>query len=124
MRIKSYKAQYVLYALLFLPGLLTAEGSRSTSCSEIAMDEYQSEVLNHVVGNWVRPFDYRRLSCIIVLTQNFRGEVDYVEILDCDSEISVRKSAEDAGYVSSPLPMPKNRACFSKQLSIRLLYTP
>jgi hypothetical protein len=117
-------ARFILYATLLAPGLLTAQDTGSTSCTQSDMDEYRTDVSNHVFDNWVPPFEYRRLSCTILLTQNFRSEVDYVEILKCDSEISVRKSAEKAGYESSPLPQPRNRACFSKQLSVRLLFSP
>ena len=60
----------------------------------------------------------------MLLRQDFRSEVADVEILTCNDDELIRKSAEDAGYNASPLPVPKNRACFSKQITIRLEFTP
>ncbi len=124
MRIKTRPAQYILCALLIFPGSLPAAGEPSASCSQNEWDAYFSDMQNHVIANWQPPYNYRRLSCTILLRLNFRGEVAHVEIIDCDDDVQVRKSAENAAYYSSPLPKPKNKACFVKQVTVRLVFKP
>ncbi len=124
MRIKMRPAQYVLYALLILPSALLAVEEPSATCAQDDWDEYFIEVQNHVISHWQPPLSYRPISCTILLRLDFRSEVAHVEIIDCDDDEKVRKSAENAAYVSSPLPKPKNKACWSKQMTVRLTFTP
>ncbi len=124
MRIKMRPAHYVLYALLVLPSVLPAADEPSATCSQTEWDEYFIEIQNHVISHWRPPFDYRPISCTILLRLDFRSEVAHVEIIDCNDDEQIRKSAENAAYVSSPLPKPKNKACLSKQMAVRLVFTP
>ena len=124
MRFGTRSVQYTLYALLIVPSLIFAADDSSTICSQLDWNEYFVEVNGHVRSNWQPPYEYRPLSCTILLRLDFRSEVAHVEILSCDDDEAVRKSAENAGYVSSPLPKPRNRACFSKQMTVRLHFTP
>lgn len=124
MRIKMRQAHYLLYALVILPGALPAADEPSASCSQNDWDAYFTEMQNYVIANWQPPYDYRPLSCTILLRLDFRGEVAHVEIINCDDDEQVRKSAENAAYESSPLPKPKNKACFVKQMTVQLVFRP
>ena len=125
MRTPMYLARLVaIIAVIFSPSFLSAAGAPVEPCSQDAWDEYFAEVQNHVIGNWRPPFSYRAISCVILIRQDFRSEVEHVEILTCDEDEKVFKSAENAAYLSSPLPRPKNRACFSKQMTVRLYFIP
>ena len=122
--IKLRPAQFALYALLVLPGVLVANDSESQPCGQSEWDAYFNLIQGHVRGFWKPPFTYRAISCTILVRQDFRNEVEHVEILACDEDASVRKSAEDAGYAASPLPKPANSSCSSKQMTVRLVSSP
>ena len=124
MRIETRLAQYALYALLILPGVLLAAGEPVATCSQEEWDEYFIAVQNHVISHWEPPIEYRRISCTILLRLDFRSEVAHVEIIDCNDDEEIRKSAENAAYVASPLPKPRNKACLSKQMTVQLVFTP
>jgi hypothetical protein len=124
MRIKMRPAQYILYALLVLPCALLAADEGSTTCSQNEWDEYFTDMQNHVRSRWQPPYDYRPISCTILLRLDFRSEVEHVEVIDCDDDEEVRKSAENAAYEASPLPKPRNKACTVRQMAVRLTFTP
>ena len=124
MRMKLRPAQFALYALLVSPGVLIANDSTSQPCSQSEWGAYFDMIQGHVRGFWKPPFTYRAMTCTILVRQDFRSEVEHVEILTCDAEARVRKSAEDAGYAASPLPKPGNSSCFSKQMTVRLVFSP
>jgi hypothetical protein len=124
MRIKLRPAQFALYALLILPSIIVANDSTSKPCTQSEWDDYFDLIRGHVRSFWKPPMNYRAISCTILVRQDFRQEVEHVEILSCDQDASVRKSAEDAGYAASPLPGPENRSCFSKQMTVRLVFNP
>ncbi len=124
MRIQTRLAQYSLYALLIFSGAPPAAEESSATCSQEEWDEYFTEVQNHVISHWEPPVEYRAISCTILLRLDFRSEVEHVEIIDCNDDEDIRRSAENAAYVASPLPKPRNKACLSKQMTVRLVFTP
>ena len=124
MSFHAHATPNVLLALLVLPSLALGQDDAVATCSQDEWDEYYLGLQNHVKSNWKRPSDNRAISCTMVLRLDFRSEVEDVEILSCNDDARVRKSAEDAGYTSSPMPVPTNKACFSKQITIRLEFTP
>ena len=113
-----------IIAVIFSPSVLSAAGAPVAPCSQESWDEYFAKVQSHVIGHWRPPFSYRAFSCVILIRLDFRSEVEHVEILTCDDDQKVLNSAENAAYLSSPLPRPKNRACFSKQMTVRLYFDP
>jgi len=117
------KAQALLSALLFLPAAVIPEDA-SPYCSQAEWDNYFEQVQLHVRGHWKPPYTQRAVNCTILVRQDFRREVAHVELLACDDDAEVRRSAENAGYNSSPLPAPSNSACFSKQVPVRLVFRP
>jgi hypothetical protein len=123
-RIKTRLAQFALYALLVLSGAPLAAEESSATCSQEEWDEYFITVQNHVISHWDPPMKYRPISCTILLRLDFRSEVAHVEIIDCNDDEEIRKSAENAAYGASPLPKPRNKACLSKQMTVRLVFTP
>ena len=124
MRIQLRKAQYLLSALLFLPVALTAQDDDSSYCSQSEWDAYFERVQNHIRDVWQPPYTQRVVNCTILVRQDFRREVVHVELLACDDDATVRRSAENAGYNASPLPAPQNSACFSKQIPVKLVFRP
>ncbi len=113
----------VLLALLVLPSLTLGQDDAAATCSQDAWDEYFATIRNHVKSYWNPPLDAQAISCTVLLRQDFRSEVEHVEILSCGDDEKVHTSVEYAGYAASPLPIPKNKACFSQQMTIRLKFT-
>jgi len=124
MRINLRPAQFALYALLILPTLLIANDSSSNPCTQSEWNAYFDLIQGHVRGFWRSPITHRAVSCTILVRQDFKSEVEHVEILSCDEDARIQKSAEDAGYAASPLPKPANKNCFSKQMTVRLTVSP
>ncbi len=124
MSFNVHATQNTLFALLILPGLSLGVDDAARICSQEEWDAYYLELRNHVKSHWQRPYINKAISCTMLLRQDFRSEVENVEIVICDDDELVRKSAENAGYTASPLPRPKNKACFSRQITIRLEFTP
>ena len=119
-----HATQNTLFALLILPSLALGQDDAAQTCSQEEWDAYYLELQNHVKSHWQRPNNNQAINCTMLVRLDFRSEVADVEILTCNDDEQIRKSAEDAGYNASPLPIPKNRACFSKQITIRLEFTP
>jgi len=122
--IETRLAQYALYALLVLSGAPPSAQESSATCSQEEWDEYFIAVQNHVISHWEPPIEYRPISCTILMRLDFRSEVAHVAIIDCNDDEKIRKSAKNAAYVASPLPKPRNKACLSKQMTVRLTFTP
>ena len=124
MSLKVHAAQIVLVALLGLPNLALGQDDAAKTCSQQDWDEYFATIRNHVKSYWNPPPGSQAISCTVLLRQDFRSEVEHVEILSCGDDEKVQKSVEYAGYAASPLPIPKNKACFTRQMTIRLKFTP
>ena len=89
-------------------------------CTKQQRDEYVDRLQRRITENWRLPSHYREIDCTVVVAQSFRGEVLNAAVEDCtDSEL--RKTIEDAAYLSSPLPLPGNGSCFQREISLRIL---
>lgn len=72
--------------------------------------------------NWNAPPLDTDFSCNVIIAQNFRGEVLDVGVEDCTrDDLAIQKSAEDAVYDASPLPLPGNRSCFVRSVRFTLM---
>ncbi|MDH3431723.1 MAG: cell envelope integrity protein TolA [Gammaproteobacteria bacterium] len=89
-------------------------------CSASDRDRYFSEIREILYENWVVPYENRSIACTVLIKQNFRGEVSYVGIANCSDDPKIHKSVIDAAYLASPIPLPKNPACFRRDVIVRI----
>ena len=73
--------------------------------------------------NWRLPSHYRSVSCTVVISQSFRGEVLNAAVQDC-TDPEIIKTIEDATYLSSPLPLPRHDSCFERRIEVRVVRKP
>ncbi len=114
-----------LLTLLLLPNLAADEVKPKTpyDCPAVDMEAYITVIKQAILASWKPSRGEEAKRCIVVFAQSFRGEVLNVDFEDCAHEATVRKSIEDAVYLSSPLPLPVNTHCFERTLKISL-YRP
>ena len=113
-----------LLTLLLLP-LLAADSEQNApyNCPAVDMEAYTTVIKQSILASWRPNRGEEAKRCVVVFAQSFRGEVLNVEFEECAHEAPVRKSIEDAVYLSSPLPLPVNTDCFERTLKISL-YRP
>ncbi len=114
-----------LLTLVLLPYLAADEVKSKTpyDCPAVDMEVYVTSIKQAILASWQPSRGEEANQCIVVFAQSFRGEVLNVEFEDCAHLATVRKSIEDAVYLSSPLPLPVNTHCFERTLKISL-YRP
>ena len=114
-----------LLTLLLLPYLVVddAQSKAPYNCPAVDMEAYTTVIKQSILASWRPNRGEEAKRCIVVFAQSFRGEVLNVEFEECAHEAPVRKSIEDAVYLSSPLPLPVNTDCFERTLKISL-YRP
>ena len=114
-----------LLTLLLLPYLAADDDQSKTpySCPAADMEAYITVIKQSVLASWQPSRGEEAKKCVVVFAQSFRGEVLNVEFEECAHEAPVRKTIEDAVYLSSPLPLPVNSHCFERTLKISL-YRP
>ena len=114
-----------LLTLLLLPFLVDDEPQPKTpySCPAADMEAYITVIKQSVLASWRPSRGEEAKKCVVVLAQSFRGEVLNVEFEECAHEAPIRKTIEDAVYLSSPLPLPVNTHCYERTLKISL-YRP
>ena len=111
--------QVIALLLLAIPISAVAE-----DCSDAERSSYLDAVRRDVHDSWRIPYDSEAITCTVLIKQNFRGEVEYVGIGKCSEDRTVLLSVVNAGYRASPMPLPDNRACFTRDLIITLTYKP
>ncbi len=114
-----------LLTLLLLPYLVADDSEQNApySCPAVDMEAYTTVIKQSILASWRPNRGEEAKRCVVVFAQSFRGEVLNVEFEECAHEAPVRKSIEDAVYLSSPLPLPVNTDCFERTLKISL-YRP
>ncbi len=113
-----------LLTLLLLPLLMDdAQPKAPYSCPAVDMEAYTTVIKQSILASWRPSRGEEAKRCVVIFAQTFRGEVLNVEFEDCAHIATVRKSIEDAVYLSSPLPLPVNTDCFERTLKISL-YRP
>ncbi len=114
-----------LLTILQLPLLVDDEPQPKTpySCPAVDMEAYVTIIKQSILASWQPSRGEEAEKCVVVFAQSFRGEVLNVEFEECAHVATVRKSIENAVYLSSPLPLPVNTDCFERTLKISL-YRP
>jgi len=115
---------FFLCLLLTLASAIADDGDDAASCSVDDRYIYLQSVTQRIDAHWRVPERFRSVECVVVVAQNFRGEVLNVGIEQCHDEPELEKTLEDAVYEASPLPMPENRVCFERNLRLRMLRKP
>lgn len=93
-------------------------------CDAKERELYEGAVRDAVIANWKVPYDDRYITCTVLLSLNWRGEVLNVGIANCGDDSRVHRSVVDAGYSASPLPMPDERACFERSVIVKIESRP
>ncbi len=93
-------------------------------CSQVERETYLQIMRQELVSNWRVPSRNRNRACTVLIAQTFRGEVLNASVEDCGDDPELIRSIEDAVYLSSPLPIPENRACFERNVRLRLVPKP
>jgi hypothetical protein len=106
--------------LLLVWSSLAIARDDSPTCSAADRNNYLSEVRERLYEYWQVPYENRTVACTVLIKQNFRGEVLYVGIAACSDDPQIHKSVIDAAYEASPIPLPKNRACFERDTIVRI----
>jgi dTDP-D-glucose 4,6-dehydratase len=96
----------------------------AASCSADDRDVYLQSVSQRISAYWHVPEHFHSVRCVVVVAQNFRGEVLNVGIEECRDNAELEKTLEDAVYEASPLPMPANRDCFERKLRLNMVRKP
>jgi len=110
---------FVLIALLVWSSIAIAR-EQLLICSASDRESYFSEIRERLYENWKVPYENRSIACTVLIKQDFRGEVLYVGIANCSDDPRIHKSVIDATYQASPLPLPKNQACFRRDTIVRI----
>ncbi len=88
-----------------------------------ALEEYIGGIQSNVTRNWYRPTRVPLgLKATVNVVQATNGEVLRVEIIESSGNVEFDRSVEEAVWASSPLPQPKQRAVFDRE--IVLLFHP
>ena len=95
-----------------------------SKCSAEEKIQYQESVHDAVIASWKLPYDDRYITCTVLLSLNWRGEVLNVGIAKCGTDARIHRSVVDAGYGASPLPMPEDRACRERSVIVVLEFRP
>ena len=99
-------------------------GTAVGGCPPAERTVWQEAVQRDLVASWHNPRPDELVSCIVVVVQNFRGEVLHAGVEGCDVDEVVVRSLEDAAYEASPLPRPDSRACFEREVRVLLVSNP
>lgn len=110
-----------LWPLLLLAVTVSGGADERHPCSAAELSKYKLQISQSFFANWQAERGAESLHCTVVIDQNFRGEVLNVELEDCGEAVALHKAVENAVYLLSPLPRPKNRSCFVRTIRVHLL---
>ena len=79
--------------------------------------EYIGAIQSSVTRNWRRPTGVPRgLKCTVTVVQASNGKVLRVEITQSSGNVAFDRSIEQAVLAASPLPLPRDRAMFEREI--------
>ena len=114
------KRRPVAIATVSLLCAVASGAEEPAACDANARERYVQSVRDIILSNWSVPYDDENIVCTLLIQQNWRGEVLHVGIANCGDDPRIHKSVVDAAYLSSPIPLPKNEACFSRDVIVRV----
>lgn len=82
-----------------------------------ALEEYIGAIQSSVAENWRRPTGVPTgLECTVNVLQDNNGKVLRVEIIESSGNVAFDRSVEQAVRAASPLPRPRRRAVFDREI--------
>lgn len=124
LRAPSREVMHGVRFVLVLLAVALPVAAVAGECTAAEREAYLVEVRDDIIASWRVSGMYKPFSCTVLIKQNFRGEVERVGIGKCGDDASAHRSVINAGYRASPMPLPDNRACFSRDLIVTLKFTP
>ena len=115
---------WLFLLFLFLPFSQTAAQLPDRVCTIDELMGWREAVQAAIVANWKVPYEDRYLACTVMLSVNWRGEVLNVGIANCGEDPLVHRSVVNAGYQASPIRMLDNRACYERNVIVKLESRP
>jgi colicin import membrane protein len=85
---------------------------------KIELTNYNLIIHNKVREKWTYNGSIKGVTCYISITQSNIGVVLSIRLSQCDSNEEFRKSIRKAVWESSPLPLPKNKMLFDKNVPL------
>ena len=82
-----------------------------------ALEEYIGSIQASVAEHWRRPTGVPAgLACTVNVLQDDNGKVLRVEIIESSGNVAFDRSVEQAVRAASPLPRPRRRAVFDREI--------
>ena len=82
-----------------------------------ALEEYIGAIQSSVARNWRRPTGVPPgLKCTVNVVQDSNGKVLDVEITQSSGNVAFDRSVKQAVRAASPLPRPRQRAVFEREI--------
>ena len=82
-----------------------------------ALEEYIGAIQSSVAENWRRPTGVPPgLKCTVNVLQDNNGKVLRVEIVESSGNVAFDRSVEQAVRAASPLPRPRRKAVFDREI--------
>jgi colicin import membrane protein len=82
-----------------------------------ALEEYIGAIQSSVARNWRRPTGVPPgLTCTVNVVQAANGQVLHVEIAQSSGNVAFDRSVEQAVLAASPLPPPRQKAVFDREI--------
>ena len=85
----------VFVLCLLLTSAAAKDPGQYGECSQSDREAYIQAIQRKLTSNWRVPTQYRSVSCTVVVSQNFRGEVLNAGVEDCGDDPDLIKSIED-----------------------------
>ena len=100
---------------------IDAEARRLAAANSPEMAAYQFAIANKIQRSWAMPASVTPDTvCIVMVRQTRTGDVISADIVSCNGDDAVKRSAEAAVRRASPLPLPTNPDVFRSELRITL----
>ncbi|MEE4185250.1 MAG: cell envelope integrity protein TolA [Gammaproteobacteria bacterium] len=97
---------------------IEAEEALAAAQNSGALNEYVSLIQQQVQQRWVQPASaVVGIECTVSVRQLPSGEVVEARVTRCNGDETVRRSVENAVYAASPLPLPRDRLLFDRNLT-------
>jgi colicin import membrane protein len=89
------------------------------------VDQYKSQIIQAIQQQWLVPDNANKsLSCVLLIRLAPNGVVLSVETVQTSGDTVLDRSARDAVYKASPLPVPQDPAVFASFRELRLTVRP
>lgn len=88
------------------------------------VDKYKALILQQVGQNWIVPEVNKNISCRLAITLAPGGTVLDVKLVKSSGNAALDRSAIQAVYKASPLPVPKDTAAFNAMRELDMIVRP